>query len=716
MLENALWIAPSEDLGEVCPTFVREFKTKSKISRATLEITAVGVYTAYLSGKRIGDFVMAPGWTVYSKRHQVQTYDVTDLIDSDNTLEITVARGWYRGIIAWENNRKMYNENAEVSAIASLKLEYENGESEEIVTDKDWGYKRSALLFCEIYHGEIYDASAPEDSVKPVKVIDFRKDNLIPQEGEKVCEQVHLKAKKLIKTPKGETVIDFGQELTGYVSFNLTAKKGDKVKIKHFEILDKDGNAYTENYRSARATLEYTCKDGYQTYKPTHTFYGFRMIRIEEFPGEVTLENFEAIAVHSDIKRTLWLESSEPLLNRLFSNIEWGQRGNFLDIPTDCPQRDERLGWTGDANVFCRTATYQFDTERFFRKWFGDIRADQTEDGGIPHVVPNVLGDKEFSSVWGDAGIICPWRVYMTYGNKEVLAEQFESMKKWVSYIESHTKEENLWIGGFHFGDWCALDLGYETTDSLSDRGFIASVFYANAVETVAKAGKILGIDVSYYEEKYPLIIKAIQDKYPEDAYKSQTEHALSLYYNVAIDRALVAKNLADKVINNGTRLDTGFVGTPYLLHALAENGYADVAYSLLLQTKFPSWLFSVKQGATTIWEHWDGIKEDGSVWSAGMNSYNHYAYGAVADWVIEYALGIKPVEEAPGFERVVIAPHPDKRIGWLSGEFHSRHGRIVSKWEVFEDGFRYRIVTPVKATVIIEGRTYEVEAGEYFF
>jgi alpha-L-rhamnosidase len=327
-----------------------------------------------------------------------------------------------------------------------------------------------------------------------------------------------------------------------------------------------------------------------------------------------------------------------------------------------------------------------------------------------------VLGDKEFSSVWGDAGIICPWRVYMTFGNKEVLAEQFESMKKWVSYIESHTKEENLWIGGFHFGDWCALDLGYETTDSLSDRGFIASVFYANAVETVAKAGKILGIDVSYYEEKYPLIIKAIQDKYPENAYKSQTEHALSLYYNVAIDRALVAKNLADKVINNGTRLDTGFVGTPYLLHALAENGYADVAYSLLLQTKFPSWLFSVKQGATTIWEHWDGIKEDGSVWSAGMNSYNHYAYGAVGDWMYGVMAGINTKEDAPGFAKIFFAPVPDERIDWFKAEINTARGKVSSRWWHENGRVHYEIETPVDSTALIDGKMYELSAGKHIF
>ncbi len=712
MLNNATWIACPEDFGMTAPTFRRNFTCAKEVKSASLSITSVGVYEAKLGGARVGDFVMAPGWTAYKKRHQVQTYDVTDLLAKENTLEVIVARGWYLGRLAWSDRKYM---PAELSLIGELTLVYADGEVETIVTDSSWEVKRSPLLFCEIYDGELYDATKTDEPWMPVKTLpELTKDNLIPQEGEKVVEQLRVRPKAYLVTPKGERVIDFGQEVTGYVAFRVKAKAGDRVKFTHFEILDKEGNVYTENYRAAKATLEYICREGEQSYKTTHTFYGFRYIRLDSYPGEVDLSDFEAVVVYSDIKRTGWLTSSNPLLNRLFDNIIWGQRGNFLDIPTDCPQRDERLGWTGDAQVFCRTATYQFDCERFFKKWFGDMRAEQWEDGGIPHVIPFILEDKHCSAAWGDAGVICPWQVYLTYGDKEVLAVQFDSMKRWVGYIGLHTKEKYLWTGCSHFGDWCALDLGRETVESATRKDFIASVYYANAADLVARAGRVLGKDVAEYEELHDKIVRKINETFPD--YRTQAEHALALYFNITPDKAKTAADLAAMIEANGNRLNTGFVGTPYLLHALSANGYTDVAYSLLLQEAYPSWLFSVKQGATTIWEHWDGIKEDGSVWSPGMNSYNHYAYGAVADWVFGVAAGIRTVEEAPGFAKIVIEPHPDKRLDHLSAVLDTRHGRVSSRWFAFEGGWRYEIETPSPTVIIIDGKRYEVGPGKYLF
>lgn len=713
MLNKAIWIGCPVEYADVAPTFIKTFSCAKKVAKASLSLTAQGVYVAALDGKRIGDYVLAPGWTAYQKRLQVQTYDITNQIKSENTLEITVAKGWYLSHLAWYDHHPYCP--AEYALIGAIDLTYEDGTREALYTDESWMVKPSRLRFCEIYDGECYDASLPEEAPVPVKLLPaLDKKRLIPQEGEKITEQLTIRPKAYLVTPKGERVLDFGQNMTGYIAFRVKGKAKDRVRITHFEILDKEGNVYTENYRSAKAVLEYTCRDGEQSYKTTHTFYGFRYIRLDEYPGEINPDDFEAIVVHSDIKRTGWLSSSNPLLNRLFDNVIWGQRGNFLDIPTDCPQRDERLGWTGDAQVFCRTATYQFDCETFFRKWFGDMRAEQWEDGGIPHVIPYILSDPHSSSAWGDAGVICPWQVYLTYGSKEILAEQFESMKRWVTYITKHTKDEYLWTGCNHFGDWCALDLGRETTDSASRKDLIASVYYANAADLVAKAGKALGQDVSEYEALHRNIVVKFNETYTD--FRTQTEHALVLYFNMVPHKEEVAASLAARLAENGNRLNTGFVGTPYLLHALSQNGYTELAYTLLLQEAYPSWLFSVKQGATTIWEHWDGIKEDGSVWSAGMNSYNHYAYGAVADWVFGVAAGIQTVEEAPGFEKVVIAPHPDKRLDHLSAVLETRRGRVASRWFAFEGGWRYEIETPSPATIHLNGKTYEVAPGKYLF
>ncbi|MBR2987216.1 MAG: family 78 glycoside hydrolase catalytic domain [Clostridia bacterium] len=713
MLSFAKWIATAEAFGSVAPVFETTLTFSKPIQKAALSLTSVGVYVAEINGKRVGEYVLAPGWTAYQKRLQVQTYDVTDLLEQTSTLAVTVAKGWQLSHLAWYDHHPYYP--ADYALIGELHVQYTDGSEDVFATDESWSCRRSALLDCEIYDGELYDARMTDTPRLPVRVLDKTKDILIPQEGEEIREMLTLTPKAFLTTPKGEKVIDFGQNLTGYVSFSLNAKAGDTVKIRHFEILDREGNVYTENYRSAKATLSYICRDGLQSYKPTHTFYGFRYIVIDEFPGEIDPDAFLAIAVHSNMKKTSSCVTSDPRVNRLIENIEWGQRGNFLDIPTDCPQRDERLGWTGDAQVFCRIATYQFDTERFFKKWFGDMRAEQWENGGIPHVIPFIIfQDKHCSAAWGDAGVICPWQVYLTYGNKEILEKQFESMKGRINYISVCTKDEYLWTGCQHFGDWCALDLGKETTDSASRKDFIASVYYANAARLVAKAGKALGKDVSYYLELEKKIIDKINLTFP--TYHTQCEHALALYFDITPNKAEVAAALADMVVKNGIHLDTGFVGTPYLLHALSENGYLELAYSLLLQDTYPSWLFSVKQGATTIWEHWDGIKEDGTVWSAGMNSYNHYAYGAVGDWIYGVAAGIRTVEDAPGFAKVEIAPHPDKRLTYLTATLDTRHGKVLSHWERFEDGWRYEIETPVEATVTVGGKTKTVPKGRYLF
>ena len=716
---NAHWITPALDMGDVCPVFRRSFSAGRQVVQAELQITALGVYEAELNGERIGDFVMAPGWTSYDHRLQVQTYDVTDLLETENDLRVTVGRGWFRspmpGWIDSEDKRQRYARPC--GLIALLTLRYTDGGEERIVTDEAWRVGESPVRFSEIYDGETYDARL-EWNVKrtwqPARLLDWTKDILIPQEGEIVRETERVAAKKVFRTPGGDLVVDFGQEITGYAEFTLDAKAGDEVFFDHAEVLDKDVNFYNENYRSAKARVRYTCRDGRQTWHPRLTFFGFRYIRLVRWPGEPAPEQFTAVVVHSDMKRTGWLESGNGELNRLFSNIVWGQRGNFLDVPTDCPQRDERLGWTGDAQVFIRTASYLYDTERFFRKWLRDMAADQRANGEVGQVIPDLMPEGESSAAWGDAATVCPWQIYQTYGNIAVLEDQFESMCKWVDFIGSVTKTPDLWVGHFHFGDWLGLDAPAGSYKGSTREDFIASAFYAHSTELVIKAGKLLGKDVSAYEALHKRIVVAFRKAFPE--YLTQTEHVLAVHFGLAEDPQKTADALAAMVRADGSQLRTGFVGTPYILHALSAYGHADAAWDLLLRREYPGWLYPVTKGATTIWEHWDGIRENGGFWSADMNSFNHYSYGAVADWVFEAAAGIRHDEAHPGFSELIWQPLPDRRVGWLTASLYTRNGLIRATWRYESDQIRYELKTPVRTLVRLAGREIEVQPGRYVF
>jgi len=715
---DAKWIKPTLDMGDICPLFVKGFPVNKNVKKAKLFITALGVYAAKLNGERIGDFILAPGWTVYKKRLQYQEYDVTKLLHQDNQLSITVGKGWYRGRLPGWTGSKVQDELREMPAglLAQLEITFDDGTKELLVSDETWTCGESSIRFSDIYDGEIYDASYNPLPGQSVLSFDGPFNTLIAQQGEAVKEQERVHPARLLHTPKGEVVIDFGQEITGYVEINVTAKAGEEVKLSHAEVLDKEGNFYTENYRSAKANYHYICNDGRQTYKPQLTFFGFRYIRIDQFPGGTKaagLDNFTAIVVHSCMKRTGYLSCSNPLLNQLFDNIIWGQKGNFLDVPTDCPQRDERLGWTGDAQVFVKTAALNYDVEKFFTKWLADMAADQGEDGYVGHVIPNVLGN-ESSAAWADASTICPWEIYLAYGNLKILSNQFDSMKKWVDYITSHTNDKNLWTGGQHFGDWLGLDAPSGSYKGSTREDFIASAFYAYSTSLVIKAGKALGEDVTEYESLYQSIISTFQATYPE--YLTQTECILAAHFNLASNPQAAADQLAAMVEQCGIQLQTGFVGTPYLLHVLSDYGYSKLAYSLLLREQYPSWLYPVTKGATTIWEHWDGIMENGDFWSADMNSYNHYAYGSVADWVYGVAAGIKPSEEFPGYEKVSIAPIPDSRLDWLKATLETKYGVISSEWKKEDTLWRYEIETPVDAFITIDNKSSWVSKGKYIF
>lgn len=577
------------------------------------------------------------------------------------------------------------------------------------MTDSSWIVGTSRILFSDIYDGEIYDALAETKELGNAVInSSISKQTLIPQEGETVKEHERIKPIKMLTTPKDERVIDFGQNITGYASFNISAKAGDKIILSHGEVLDSDGNFYNANYRSAKAKLEYICCDGCQTYKPHFTFYGFRYIRLDKCPDDVDLDNFTAIAVYSDMKRTGYIETGSAKVNRLYENTLWSQRDNFVDIPTDCPQRDERMGWLGDAQVFAKTASYNYYTKKFFAKWLCDLRAEQREDGSIPDTVPNFWLLSRSSTAWGDAITIIPWQMYLTYGDKKDLEDNFDAMKRWVDYMTNDSLDKYLWTcpddsdkkWRKHYGDWLALDAPAGSYRGAASDNFIASAFYAYSTEILIKAGNVIGKDMAEYEELHKNIVYEFKKTFTE--YKTQTECVLALYFNLTDNKSETARQLNDMIVSNGNKLQTGFVGTPYFLYALSENGYAATAYSLLLQEEYPSWLYEVNHGATTIWEHWDGIRDDGTFWSTDMNSYNHYAYGSVVDWLYSTAAGIKPVEENAGYKEAVIAPVPDRRLGSIRASVSTAYGEIKSAWQYEDDKVRYEITTPVNTVIII--------------
>lgn len=729
---NAEFITVSGKKIKSAPRFKKNFTIKEKVSAATLQVTCYGVYEAMVNGEVVSWF-MAPGWTSYETRLQVQKYDITKLLSAENEINITVGDGWAMSRLAgWseEENSLLWADKPAI--IAQIDIEYENGEAEQIVTDESWQFAYGPYKGTEIYDGETYDSTVEFSGYKNAVFANLTKDNLICQQGEETAEIQRFKVCEIIKTPKGETVLDFGQNITGYLEFNISAPRGSKVYMTCAEVLDSDGNFYNENYRSARSAFEFIANGENQTHKCAFNFYGFRYIRLDEYPAEVKPENFTAIAVSSKMERTGYFECSSYLVNKLFSNIIWGQLSNYLDVPTDCPQRDERLGWTGDAQAFVRTGSYNFNVEKFFEKWLSDVYADQKKYGMVSNVIPAHPTNKDLQNCacgWGDVATIAPWQMYLTYGNVNILKNQFDSMKRWVDYITSQEiNGEHLWQTGPHFGDWLALDAGDGTYVGATDIYYIASAFYANSVSILIKAyntlinsGEEISFDLRKYETLYKLICADFKKKYLDEnsmpKQKTQTAYVLAIQFKLTDDISRAADELAKMIKSNGGALQTGFLGTPYLLHVLSENGHESLAYDLLLREEYPSWLFSVKQGATTMWEHWDGKKQDGTFWSEDMNSFNHYAYGAVGDWLYGAVLGINPTEDGGGFKKVEIKPVFTDKLDYAKGSVKTKHGIIRSAWKKENGSFKFNVHIPkgIYAKITVGGKTVTAEEGGDF-
>ena len=730
---KAKWIGqgfPEDTVNRPTPLFRKEFNAGKKIQSATAYITSHGMYEGYLNGKRIGDSYLTPGWTSYNKRLQYQAYNVTDLLSQgSNVIAVALGSGWYRSHLGWEDNKNVYGKDA--ALLFQLDITYTDGSKESIVSDDSWKSTTGSIRYAEIYNGEIIDARQQRTGWRQagynasgwngVTVKDYDKSVLVATQNEPVKKHETFNPVKILTTPNGEKVIDFGQNLVGWVMMKAKGNAGDTITISHAEVLDKNGNFYTENLRDAKAQAIYILRgEGEELFEPHFTFFGFRYIKLDGYPGEIKPENFTAVALYSDMQPTGNFSCSNSLINQLQHNIQWGQKGNFLDVPTDCPQRDERLGWTGDAQVFSRTASFNMNVNNFFAKWLKDVAADQLGNGSIPFVIPNVLGpDAAGSTGWADVCTIIPWNMYLAYGDKKILEQQYPSMKKWVEFMKSKSNND-LWNTGFHFGDW----LFYRPFDdndgrsAVTDKYLIAQCFYAHSTQLLINSAKVLGKndDVAAYSTLLQKIKAAFLEEYATASGRlvsnTQTAYVLALNFDMLPEsqRPEAARRLADNVRSYGNHLTTGFLGTPYLCHVLTRFGYDSVAYKLLLQDTYPSWLYPVKMGATTIWERWDGIKPDSTFQTPSMNSFNHYSYGAIGDWMYRSICGIDTYPDEPGYKRIRIMPHIGGSLTYANADLKTYYGTISSHWKLDNGKLQLNVEIPAntRATVYIPAKSIE--------
>jgi alpha-L-rhamnosidase len=716
---KAKWIIPgyTEDtINRPSPLMRKQFTANKKIRSAVAYITAHGLYEAQINGQRIGDAYLTPGWTSYHNRLQYQTYDVTDLLkQGNNVVGVMLGNGWYRGIIGYSDKRNVYGKD--IALLLQININYEDGTTGIITTDESWRSSTGEVIYSEIYNGETIDHNKVQtgwaqhgfnDSQwSNVQVQDYPKNILLATYNEMVKKHETFKPVHIFKTPKNEQVIDFGQNLVGWVVLKVKGKAGDKITVSHAEVLDKLGNFYTENLRAAKAQDTYILKgDGEETFEPHFTFHGFEFIRIEGYPGDIIKpEDVTAVALYSDMKPTGTFTSSNAMINQLQHNIQWGQKGNFLDVPTDCPQRDERLGWTGDAQVFSRTATFNMNVNNFFSKWLKDVAADQSPEGVVPFVIPNCLGFVQGSTGWADVSTVIPWNMYLAYGDKRILQNQYSSMKAWVDYMQ-HQSKNDLWNTGSHFGDWLFYSVEDDTDGSsaITDKYFIAQCFYAYSTQLLINAATVLNKqdDVTYYTS----LLKRIKDVFFKEYVTpngrlvsgTQTAYTLALNFDMLPEslREQAAQRLVDNIRAYNNHLTTGFLGTPYLCHVLTRFGHSNMAYRLLLQDTYPSWLYPVKMGATTIWERWDGIRPDKSFEAASMNSFNHYSYGAIGDWMYRVMAGMDTYDDGPGYKHIKIMPHPGGGFTNATATLQTYYGNLSSGWKIKDGKTYYNIEIPV--------------------
>ncbi len=695
------WIT-CDSAKERFPIFKKNIFPKREVACARLYICGLGLYEAYLNGEKVGNEFLTPYSNDYHEWIQYQTYDVTEQIQENTTLSVLLGNGWYKGRfgILPQTGEGFYG--TRWMLIAELRLIYADGSEEVIGTDASWSVARSSIVSASLYDGEIRDDTLPETAEEMAVVCDsgcgleeayeMPRGRLTARMSLPVTERERLLPAELIRTPAGETVLDLGQEFAGIFRLHVKEPAGTKIHIQTGEILQQ-GNFYNENLRSAKSEYIYISDGNERWIIPHFTYYGYRYVKIEGI-SDLKKEDFIGIALYSGFMDTGWIETGHDLVNRFFSNVRWGLKSNFLDVPTDCPQRDERMGWTGDAQVFSGTACYLEDTYAFYAKFLYDLAKEQEALGGkVPDVIPSV-GVETCSSVWGDAACMIPWNLYCFYGDQQILKDQFASMKGWVDYMERVDGADHGWRRARHYGDWLALDHPSGRRDELlggTDIGFIADVYYAASAGIVSEAAKILGLEE---EARRYGALSRIQFDHVRKEYFSQTGRCcirtqtallLALKYDLSDNVKLTRDTLRELFEENNYKLKTGFVGTSLLCNVLSEHGMEDIAWKLFLNEGYPGWLREVKLGATTVWERWNSVEDDGNVSGSGMNSLNHYSYGSVVEWMFRHIAGIRPVEK-PGFREAGIAPSLNWYLKTMEVVYDSAAGKYKIAWKILDE------------------------------
>jgi alpha-L-rhamnosidase len=692
------------------PRYLRKtFATGKEIAQATVYASALGLYELHINGQKVGDDHFTPGWTDYNKRVYYNTYDVTDLVHrGDNAIGAILADGWYAGYLGGGPRRDNYGGKTRFAA--QLHISYTDGTSEIVRTDGYWKANTGPLLEADIYMGESYDARKEMSGWDTAKFDDSQwkgvdvtaEVNAVIQAypGVNVRQFAEIQPVGVTEPKEGVFIFDMGQNFAGFVRLKIAGNRGDKITLRFAERLNEDGAVYMTNMRSARAADTYICKgQGEETWQPRFTFHGFQYVEVTGFPGKPALDALTGIAISSDTPVVGSFKCSDETANKLYANIVRTQRSNFIDIPTDCPQRDERLGWTGDAQVFVRTATYNTDVAAFFTKWLVDLEDAQSPTGAFPDVAPRKVATDGGTAAWGDAGTVCPWTIYQVYGDERLLEKHYGAMTRWVEYCKKHS--DNLIRPVRGYGDW--LSINAETRKDL-----LATAYFAYSTKLTANAAEVIGKknDAKKYNQLFEQIKERFNKKFVADdgkiASDTQTAYVLALAFDLLPEgkREIAIQRLVDNIKGRDWRLSTGFIGTKDLMTTLTKVGRTDVAYKLFHNDTFPSWGFSIKQGATSIWERWDGWTPEKGFQDPNMNSFAHYSFGAVAEWMFKTIAGIDT--DGAGFRRIIIRPQPGGRLTRAKASYKSINGPVATDWILEGDALKLDVAIPANATATV--------------
>jgi alpha-L-rhamnosidase len=717
MLSSASMITADTDRAAavLLGTTVKLERPPREVVSAVLAATAHGIYEARINGRPVTDSVLNPGWTAYEWRLQVQRFDVTDLLDAGTDelrLEVQLGNGWYRGDFGFEGASANYG--TDLGFLAELMITYRDGTNQTIATDSQWTARASDTTSNSLYRGQTIDARLRRQPTAElaVRTVDYDPATLLDQVGPLIIRQETIKPTAIWTSPTGKTLLDFGQNLVGWIRLRVHGEAGERVVLRHAEVLEHE-ELGTRPLRAAIATDTFVLSGDDEVFEPTFTFHGFRYAEITGFPGEVTADDLEAVVVHSDMTRIGWFECSHKGVNQLVSNSIWGQKGNFLDVPTDCPQRDERLGWTGDIAAYAATAAYQFDVADFLHKWLLDVAEETRHNGYVPYVVPDVLKYAHFQqdfenpfqgacAIWGDAAVWVPQALWNAYGDLERLGAHYPGMVQHLQSVEPRLSDTGLWDRDQQLGDWLDPDASpHQPADAKADKGVVATASFYRSVAFTAETARILGktADAARWTTLADKIKTGFGTHYVNDdgtiLSDCATVYALAICFGLLDDThaATAGDRLAHVVAARDYKVTTGFAGTPFVTWALSQTGHIDHAYRLLLEEECPSWLYPVNMGATTIWERWDSMLPDGTINPGDMTSFNHYALGAVADWIYQVIAGIQP--SSPGYDTIRLAPTPGPGLDWAKGALETRRGRVECGWRRIENGYMIEVVVP---------------------